>query len=62
MNLVERKKQQLDKRLKTVSTEEFKQMVNNRTIRSASMEDILGTHHQKPLYQHPNTGYLWVQQ
>lgn len=61
MNLAQRKQRELDKRLQHVSVDEFKQMVNDRTIRSACMEDILGTHHQKPLYRHPNTGHLWVQ-
>lgn len=44
-----------------VSPEEFKQLLIERAIRPASLEDVHHTHHQRKLYRHPNTGQYYVQ-
>lgn len=48
------------KRLLEVSVEEFKKLLTQRKIRPASLEDVNGTHHKRPLYRHPNTGQYYV--
>lgn len=48
------------KRLLEVSVEEFKKLLAQRQIRPASLEDVNGTHHKRPLYRHPITGQYYV--
>jgi hypothetical protein len=43
-----------------ISVDEFKKMLKNKEIRPASLEDIWGTHHNRPIYQHPNTKQPFV--
>lgn len=38
----------------------FEIALRERTIRPASLEDVAGTHHQRQLVQHPNTGQWFV--
>lgn len=47
-------------RLKEVSVEEFKKLLNQKLIRPASLQDVEGLHHQRDLYKHPNTGQYYV--
>jgi hypothetical protein len=49
----------MDRIVKTTS-EEFKALLAARKIRPASLEDVNGTHHKRPLYIHPNTKQYWV--
>lgn len=49
------------KRLKETTVEEFKEMLKAKKIRPASLEDVNGTHHSRPLYKHPNTGQYYTQ-
>ena len=42
-------------RTKKLSEEEFKQMLLNKEIRPATLDDVTGTHHKRPLYKHPRT-------
>lgn len=39
---------------------EFKQLLEARKIRPASLDDVQGTHHNRPLYRHPNTMSYYV--
>lgn len=48
-------------RLQQVTVDEFKRLLAEKRIRPASLEDVNGTHHQRPLYKHPNTQQYWVQ-
>lgn len=50
----------MTERLQVVSTEEFRQLLTAKQIRPASLEDVHGTHHQRPLFKHPNTGQYYV--
>jgi len=34
----------------------FKQLLQEKKIRPASLEDVWGTQHDRPIYAHPNTG------
>lgn len=43
-----------------ISVEEFKRLLEAKEIRPASKDDVYGTHHQRPLYLHPNTGQYYV--
>lgn len=47
-------------RVKQVSAEEFKQLLTGKRIRPASLDDVYGTHHKRPLYRHPNTQQYFV--
>ena len=51
----------MNKREKKITAEEFKQLLQNKQIRPASLEDVYGTHHKRPLYRHPNTGAWFVE-
>ena len=45
----------------TKATEpEFKALMQSRQIRPASLDDVQGTHHNRPLYKHPRTGQFFV--
>lgn len=48
-------------RIKHVSAKEFKQLLKDKRIRGASLNDVEGTHHKRTLYVHPNTGELYVE-
>jgi len=48
------------KRLRDISEEEFKRMLLAREIRPASLEDVNGTHHERPLFKHPRTGQFYT--
>lgn len=50
----------METRQQLVTKEEFKALMTNRQIRPASLQDVEGIHHQRPLYQHPNTKQWWV--
>lgn len=47
-------------RERKVSPNEFRRLLAARLIRPASLDDVLGTHHKRPLYRHPNTGQWYV--
>lgn len=47
-------------RVKSISPEEFKALLAAKAIRAASLEDVAGTHHKRPLYKHPNTNQYYV--
>lgn len=50
------------RRVKTISSSEFRSLLLSKKIRAASLEDVNGTHHKRALCRHPNTGqwYVWV--
>ena len=50
----------MTERLQAITIEEFKRLLAAKLIRPASLEDVHGTHHQRPLYKHPNTNQLYV--
>jgi predicted HTH domain antitoxin len=50
----------VENRLVEVSVEHFKQLLRDRLIRIASEYDVEGIHHNRALYQHPNTGAWYV--
>ena len=43
-----------------VDRDTFKQWLAEKQIRPASLEDMYGTHHKRPVYAHPNTGQPFV--
>lgn len=43
-----------------VTKEEFKRMLEKKAIRPASLDDVQGTHHNKPIIRHPNTNQWFV--
>ena len=43
-----------------VTPEQFRALLAGKMIRGASLDDVLGTHHQRPLYMHPTTGEWYV--
>jgi hypothetical protein len=47
-------------RLIDVGLEEFKRLLSSKEIRPASLDDVMGTHHKRPLYRHINTGQFYV--
>ena len=56
-----RRKKSVDERLVFVSEAGFQHMLlRDRIIRPASLDDVLGTHHQRDLYRHPNTKQFYV--
>lgn len=48
------------KRLVAVTEQEFRALLGSKLIRPASLEDVSGTHHSRPLYLHPRTKQYWV--
>lgn len=46
--------------LKNVPRDTFKSWLDAKAIRPASLEDVWGTHHDRPVYAHPNTGAPFV--
>lgn len=38
----------------------FRRWLTSGQIRGASLQDCLGTHHDRPIYAHPNTGQPFV--
>lgn len=47
-------------RIRPVTAEEFKALLRAKAIRPASLEDVCGTHHSRPLVRHPNTKEFFV--
>jgi hypothetical protein len=47
-------------RLQSITPDEFRRMLEAKQIRGASLEDVLGTHHKRALYRHPNTQQYFV--
>lgn len=52
--------QSILRRERTVSEQEFRGLIARKVIRAASLEDVHGTHHKRPLYRHPRTGQWFV--
>ena len=50
----------MNKRIKKISEEKFKQLLLNKEIRLASLDDVNGTHHKRPLYRHPRTDQFYT--
>lgn len=50
----------MNKREQIVTEEQFKKLVQHKKIRPASLEDVSGTHHKRPLYRHPRTKQWYV--
>lgn len=48
-------------RLKSISEAKFRELLRKKFIRPASLEDVNGTHHTRPLYRHPKTNQYYVQ-
>ena len=48
-------------RVQQVTELQFKVLLANDKIRAASLDDVEGTHHQRPLYRHPRTGQWFVE-
>ena len=53
-------KTKTEKRTKVVTPDEFRALLKAKLIRAASLYDVEGTHHTRPLYRHPNTGDWFV--
>ena len=47
-------------RLKDIELDEFKRSLRLGLIRPASLDDVMGTHHNRSLYRHPNTNQYYV--
>lgn len=47
-------------RLQEITSNQFKELLVAKCIVPASLDDVLGTHHNRPLYRHPNTGDYFV--
>lgn len=47
-------------RLQDITEEEFRRLLLAKLIRPSSLEDVHGTHHQRPLYRHPRTGQYYT--
>jgi len=43
------------KMIKVVPRETFKKWIQEKQVRLASLEDVWGTHHDRPCFYHPNT-------
>jgi hypothetical protein len=43
-----------------ITVEEFKNLLSKKQIRPASLDDVWGTHHERPIYLHPNTKQPYV--
>lgn len=43
-----------------ITEEEFRLLLAAKKIRPASLEDVHGTHHKRPLYRHPRTGQFYT--
>jgi hypothetical protein len=43
-----------------ITVDEFKSLLFKKEIRPASLEDVWGTHHNRPIYIHPNTKQPYV--
>lgn len=48
-------------RIHHVSEATFRTLLASGAIRPASLDDVLGTHHNRPLYRHPRTQAWFVQ-
>jgi hypothetical protein len=48
-------------RLKDITEAEFRALLSAKKIRPASLEDVNGTHHRRPLYKHPRTSQYYVE-
>jgi hypothetical protein len=44
----------------SVPSDTFKQWIQDKQIRPASLEDVHNTHHARPCFAHPNTGQPFV--
>ena len=53
-------KSPLERRTRTVTIWEFKKLLRGGYIRPATLDDVHGTHHGRPLYRHPSTGQWFV--
>ena len=40
----------------------FKSLLLSKKIRPASLDDVVGTHHKRPLFRHPRTGQWYVKE
>lgn len=47
-------------RVVALSPEQFRALLGIRVLRGASLQDVEGLHHQRPLVRHPNTGEWFV--
>jgi len=48
------------KRLRHITPKQFKALLFAGLIRPASLNDVEGTQHKRPLYRHPNTHQFFV--
>jgi len=48
-------------RVVNITKEDFRALLSAKAIRPASLEDVYGTHHKRPLYRHPNTNDYYVE-
>lgn len=53
-------KEQMTRPVTPVTEAEFRELLGNKLIRPASLEDVHGTHHRRALYRHPNTQQYYV--
>lgn len=51
---------QIQQRERHFSVDGFKKLLADKKIRPASIDDMYGTHHKRPLVKHPNTGDWFV--
>ena len=49
----------MDRELK-ITEAKFKELLRAKKVRPASLEDVNGTHHRRPLVKHPRTGQWFV--
>lgn len=48
-------------RLREIDEDTFKKLLVAKRIRPASLDDVNGTHHKRPLYKHPRTGQYYTE-
>ena len=44
-----------------IDRETFRRLLTEKRIRPASLDDVWGTHHNRPIYKHPNTEEFYVE-
>lgn len=49
------------RRPRAITPEQFIALLRAKRIRPASLQDVEGLHHKRPLYLHPNTKQPWVE-
>ena len=48
------------RRVQAITANQFRELLHHKMIVPASLDDVHGTHHRRPLYRHPNTAQFYV--